>query len=129
MEQNEPTKLTNAGKLSSYFVQFPLPDILDFDLTGSDYRVYAALDLLCGERGWWYGEQPEIMMNAAERLSELSIPGSIQDVSSITINRAIRKLKDKKLIVVEAMGMKTNNILKYYVVARKPKLPPIHRRR
>ncbi len=96
--------------------------------TDSEIHIYSALDFLAGDRGWWYGEQDEIMIYTQERLNDLGTTVEIPNYSTSTFRRSIKRLRESGHIITERMTMKMNGILKYYVVARNPELPPRHLR-
>ncbi len=100
--------------------------LFDGDIKATDLQVYGALDLLAGERGWWYGQQEIIAEAAIDRAN--SVSESLNPHTIIlglrTVSRSIKKLRDKGYIVTQNMGLQMNNVRKYFIVARKPNLPP-----
>lgn len=103
----------------------PLKMTLDPDLTLADHIIYEILDILAGKRGWWYGQQEDIFDKAIQRLTDNSdeMPKGFQYFSIESVKRAVKKLRDKGYIVTEKMGLKMDNVLRYYIVFRHPKIP------
>ena len=107
---------------SKWFSQIPVYVFLDPDLTHADLVVYAALDFLCGKRGYWHVDQNNIFDSIRDQLiGEIPI---LMDLSNKSIRRAVDKLRQKDYIRTEQMGLKMNHILEYYVMFRKPVDPP-----
>ena len=126
----EPTKLIpkETGEIDPWYTKLPSTIAFDNDLNISDIQIYVALDVLAGKRGWWYGEQEEILTLAGEKLAGMGHTISFSLPSTSTFRRSIKKLREKRYIVTEKLGLKMNNLLKYYLVARNPELPPIYKR-
>lgn len=126
----DPTQLPEHQQpsIESWHTRCPTLMFFEPDLTMSDMRIYAALDFLAGKRGWWYGEQDQIIAQLSQRLMKIGIPLHQRELSTSTFRRAIKKLRIKGYIVTENLGIRMNNVLKYYITSRKPDLPPIHRR-
>ena len=123
-KNNDPISLNIAESGdATWSAKMPM-SMFSGEFTEAQVAIYSALDFLAGKRGWWYGEQDEIILYAERRLHQLGIPTKMQNYSASTFRRAIKLLRIKGLIVTENMGLKMNGILKYYVIARKPQLPP-----
>lgn len=127
----EPTRIQDRQEsynAISWYTNIPLTMIFDKDMNITDLRVYSALDFLAGERGWWYGKQDEIFQFLFDKFNKIEIIFSATDRNNKTFRRSIKKLREKNYIVTQRMGMRMNHILKYFIIARKPDLPPRHLR-
>lgn len=124
----EPTRIQEPSQPygEDLYIRIPINMTFDPDLTLTDHLTYQMLDFLSGSRGWWYGTQEEILGRAINRFIDISeqAPKTAINFSVTSIQRSVKKLRDKGYIVTEKMGLTMNNLLKYYVVFRKPKLPP-----
>lgn len=129
----EPTQIQDRRESYNYntvswYTRIPLAMMFDKDINKTDIKIYSAIDFLAGERGWWYGKQDEIFQFLFDRFAQTEIVFSSTDRSNKTIRRSIKKLREKNYIVTQRMGMRMNHILKYFIIARKPDLPPRHLR-
>jgi hypothetical protein len=127
----EPTQIQDRRESYGailWHTKIPLTMTSDKEITIWDIRIYAALDFLAGERGWWYGEQEEIISYLIDKLSGLNATSTIKIPSIKTFRRSIKRLREKHYIVTQQMGLEMKSILKYFIVARKPELPPRHLR-
>ena len=118
----------STRKSKNWYCKIPLDLIDNKNITLTDIRVYAALDFLAGKQGWWHGEQEKIFDFLEVRKEKLSVSSPNIFPSRITINRAIQKLRLQGHITTEKMGLKMNNVVRCYIVARNSDPPQGHKK-
>lgn len=86
------------------WAKLPLALVMDMEMTAADFRVYAAIDYLCGKRGQWFGPQAELVKRTG--------------VTERQVRASTEKLVFKGYLLSERCGMARGTVLKYGIPAR-----------
>ena len=93
------------------WAKIPLSIADDDRLTRADLRVYIRLDYMGGRRGHWYGAR--------------SILAEALGIHPNTVALSVRALVERGYIAVERMGIRHDNVYRYYILARTQAPPPV----
>ena len=117
MPDNEPVLVSGVSEPRAQYIvdepwaKIPLSVADDDRLTRADLRVYIQLDYLGGRRGHWYGSR--------------SIIAAALNIHPNTVALSVQTLVERGYIAVERLGIRYDNVYRYYILARTQAPPPV----